>query len=551
VPEERRSLMAPSLSLSTQQSHVAAGGKVWDTVKPLAIHFGGPESLGRVVLVDNDAHKALPDEAGNMLLVPTWDGPPGMMSAGAAGPHPPPPDPDRVLLHLADTLLDPVAGLAGEAVGDVRDRTAGVAARVAAASAADEAAAAATSAALPVPPQTRVRTQAVPAPAGPARALPDPSNGLSGGAAAAVTPGVATPGTPGGLPDERAAWATAVAAAVAELGATSSAPLASIIAYARFRAPGAAVQAFLTKRAVKEAVAALARGGRLVAAALPADAKVVAGKHLKACYGLAPGTALPEGGVTAAVDALRSLVAGVKPPASASLPRKKNKGGKAGSCGGGTGSVESVRAQHGEVRATIDTVVLASVADLTAVRFFGFRQRASHASPLPHPCAVSAHQSRPGARVVPPNTPPHTTHPSLSLLFLPPERARAQHGDHPQAHAGRLRPTDLRQRGGSAFPAAEPAGRGENSGMRGSGCLRYYTPPAPTTHACLLRTPGPRCAHVLSISARPLIPNHILVRTPPPRTCASRSSPLGLAPRPRWLACGAWPRRRARRWIRP
>ena len=79
-----------------------------------------------------------------MLLVPTWDGPPGMMSAGAAGPHPPPPDPDRVLLHLADTLLDPVAGLAGEAVGDVRDRTAGVAARVAAASAADEAAAAAT-----------------------------------------------------------------------------------------------------------------------------------------------------------------------------------------------------------------------------------------------------------------------------------------------------------------------------------------------------------------------------------------------------------------------
>jgi len=162
-----------------------------------------------------------------------------------------------------------------------------------------------------------------------------------------------------------------------------------------------------------------------VAAALPADAKVVAGKHLKACYGLAPGTALPEGGVAAAVDALRSLVAGVKPPASASPPRKKNKGGKAGTCGGGTGSVESVRAQHGAVQAAIDTVVLASVADLTAVRFFGSRQRASHAPPLPHPCAVSVHQSRPGARVVRTKPPPphHSPLPSPSFSSLQNGRA--------------------------------------------------------------------------------------------------------------------------------
>jgi hypothetical protein len=36
-------------------AHVAAGGKAWDTVKPLARHFG---DLRRVVLIDDDAFKA-------------------------------------------------------------------------------------------------------------------------------------------------------------------------------------------------------------------------------------------------------------------------------------------------------------------------------------------------------------------------------------------------------------------------------------------------------------------------------------------------------------
>ena len=73
------------------------------------------------MLVDNDAHKALPGEVANMLLVPTWDG-------GAGG------EADTVLPRLADALLCPAAGLVGE--GDVRGRTAAVAARVAAAAAA-------------------------------------------------------------------------------------------------------------------------------------------------------------------------------------------------------------------------------------------------------------------------------------------------------------------------------------------------------------------------------------------------------------------------------
>jgi len=335
------------------QSHVASGGKEWDTVKPLALHFGGPAALGRVVLVDNDAHKALPDEAGNMLLVPTWDGPPPSQGDGAAAL--PCPDPDRVLLHLVDALLDPATGLAAPNVGDVRTRTAGVAARVAAATAVE----AAGLAGRPGP-VTAKAAQAAPAHAAPTPAPTKPPQAISGGAAG--TPGVATPPREtGGLPDERAAWATAVVLAVHELGLSASTSLASIFAYARFRAPGAGVQVYLTKQAVKEAVIALRAGGEgaasLIAAAKPADAKVITGKHLKASFSLGPGARLPEGGVVAAVESLRAAVtaAGLK-PGKAPPPRKRKKGG-----GGGPGDA---------VHAAVAAVVLASVADLTAVSVF-------------------------------------------------------------------------------------------------------------------------------------------------------------------------------------
>jgi len=48
------------------------GGKPWDTVKPLARYF---EDLTQVVLVDDSPHKSLPEEAGNMLVMPVWAGP--------------------------------------------------------------------------------------------------------------------------------------------------------------------------------------------------------------------------------------------------------------------------------------------------------------------------------------------------------------------------------------------------------------------------------------------------------------------------------------------
>jgi hypothetical protein len=185
---------------------------------------------------------------------------------------------------------------------------------------------------------------------------------------------VATPPREGGLPDERAAWATAVALAVHELAASASASVASIFAYARFRAPGAAVQVCLTKQAVKEAVKALRAGGEgaaaLVAAAKPPGARVIGGKQLKACFSLGPGARLPEGGVAAAVETLRAaaaalgLKAGKAPPAR----KRKRKGGSGGGGLSGAGSGESVHA-------AVEAVVLASVADLTAVRFFFFLAR--------------------------------------------------------------------------------------------------------------------------------------------------------------------------------
>ncbi|KAK3233723.1 hypothetical protein CYMTET_56006 [Cymbomonas tetramitiformis] len=45
-------------------------GDAWDTVKPLHWWF---EDLSRVLLIDNEAFKALEDEKDNLVLVPTWD----------------------------------------------------------------------------------------------------------------------------------------------------------------------------------------------------------------------------------------------------------------------------------------------------------------------------------------------------------------------------------------------------------------------------------------------------------------------------------------------
>jgi len=49
-----------------------AGGKPWDTVKPLGRYF---TDLSRIILVDDSPHKSLPDEVANMLVVPAWSGP--------------------------------------------------------------------------------------------------------------------------------------------------------------------------------------------------------------------------------------------------------------------------------------------------------------------------------------------------------------------------------------------------------------------------------------------------------------------------------------------
>ncbi|KAG1651605.1 hypothetical protein FOA52_008030 [Chlamydomonas sp. UWO 241] len=53
--------------------HVSAVGgsaKNWDTVKPIAKYFARPH---RVVLFDDDAHKAAPGEESNLVRVPVWD----------------------------------------------------------------------------------------------------------------------------------------------------------------------------------------------------------------------------------------------------------------------------------------------------------------------------------------------------------------------------------------------------------------------------------------------------------------------------------------------
>ncbi|KAI8475102.1 MAG: hypothetical protein J3K34DRAFT_517734 [Monoraphidium minutum] len=50
-------------------SHVRAGGKPWDTVKPLGHWFS---RMHRVVLLDDDAYKAVAGEEANLVEVPAW-----------------------------------------------------------------------------------------------------------------------------------------------------------------------------------------------------------------------------------------------------------------------------------------------------------------------------------------------------------------------------------------------------------------------------------------------------------------------------------------------
>eukprot|EP00887_Chlorella_sp_A99_P004854 scaffold4.g4854.t1 len=88
----------------------ARGGKPWDTVKPLASHFA---DLARVLLVDDSPHKAVPEEAANMLVVPAWAGPPdGAAAAAAPGGSSAQPPQDSGLKLLAEELLARAAAAA-------------------------------------------------------------------------------------------------------------------------------------------------------------------------------------------------------------------------------------------------------------------------------------------------------------------------------------------------------------------------------------------------------------------------------------------------------
>ncbi|CAG9462251.1 unnamed protein product [Pedinophyceae sp. YPF-701] len=86
------------------------GLKGWDTWKPLGDYF--PTRLHRVVLVDDDVHKSLPTERGNLVLVPSWDGG----------------EDDGVVGALTAALEETLLGLPEDA--DVRERTAAMQARL-------------------------------------------------------------------------------------------------------------------------------------------------------------------------------------------------------------------------------------------------------------------------------------------------------------------------------------------------------------------------------------------------------------------------------------
>ncbi|PNH04210.1 hypothetical protein TSOC_009654 [Tetrabaena socialis] len=113
---ERRLVLHREHTTPAPKGHVDGGGDPWDTLKPLGRWFG---SLGRVVLVDDDAYKSIPGEEPNMLQVPVW------RDEHTACP---------VLRLLTELLLEVAAPLPQDA--DVRAWTSQVAARLGAAVAA-------------------------------------------------------------------------------------------------------------------------------------------------------------------------------------------------------------------------------------------------------------------------------------------------------------------------------------------------------------------------------------------------------------------------------
>ncbi len=56
-------------ALASEVGCMRAGGKPWDTVKPLAKYFGAH----RVVLMDDSSHKSYPGEEASMVILPTWE----------------------------------------------------------------------------------------------------------------------------------------------------------------------------------------------------------------------------------------------------------------------------------------------------------------------------------------------------------------------------------------------------------------------------------------------------------------------------------------------
>ncbi|GIL89115.1 hypothetical protein Vretimale_16148 [Volvox reticuliferus] len=66
---DRRLVLHREHTAPAPAGHVDAGGKAWDTTKPLGRYFS---RLDRVVLVDDDSYKSIEGEEANMLVVPCW-----------------------------------------------------------------------------------------------------------------------------------------------------------------------------------------------------------------------------------------------------------------------------------------------------------------------------------------------------------------------------------------------------------------------------------------------------------------------------------------------
>ncbi|MEW5315581.1 MAG: hypothetical protein WDW38_007000 [Sanguina aurantia] len=107
---ERGLVMHRDHTIPVSKAHVAAGGDPWDTRKPLAQWF---TRMHRVVLVDDDAYKAMEEELSNLVQVPCWAEVGQDKGAECA-----------VLPQLVDSLLKVLGPLGPDA--DVRPHTAEV-----------------------------------------------------------------------------------------------------------------------------------------------------------------------------------------------------------------------------------------------------------------------------------------------------------------------------------------------------------------------------------------------------------------------------------------